>query len=314
MKKIISIIFGVILLLMPFHQAKVMATEIGLQDLPPKLIIESYQVVGEQLIPGEDFTLKLTIKNTNPYVDAHNVMISYSSSNLIVYPVYGESNQSFLEKITAGETEVIELHMTVLENANTNVASVSIQMDYSSDDFSNSITNSGLILPISASCNMQIGTLSVAQSSMIGSKSLVSIAFSNIGSADIRNAKMMLEGDILKEQKEVLLGDLLIGAQASKDCYVNFQHEGEQSLSISFSYEDPNGIVYTIPEEKFTTMVNPIGIDPSSTITPAGESQQTLFEELELWQVAIIIGGVVAILIIIITIINVKNNRKFKRL
>lgn len=311
MKKITSILFGIILLLMPLNQVKVMASEIGLQDLPPKLIIESYHVEGEQLIPGEDFTLKLKIKNTNPYVDAHNVMISYSSSNLVVYPVYGESNQSFIEKVSAGKSEVVELHMTVLENANTNVASISIQMDYSSDNSSNSISSSGIILPISASCNMEIRSLSVAQSSMLGSKSLVSIAYTNTGSADIRNAKMILEGDILEEQKEVLLGDLLIGAQASKDCYVNFQHEGEQNLSISFSYEDSNGVVYTIPEQKFTTMVNPIVVDSSGVTAPNEEPNQTLFEELELWQVVLMIGGIVAILIIIIAIIHSKNRRKF---
>lgn len=302
---------GIILLLMPFTNVEVMATDIGLQDLPPKLVIESYEVVDEQLIPGEDFTLKLSIKNTNPYVDAHNVMLSYTSNNLVVYPVYGESNQSFIDIVPAGKTANVELHMTVLENANTTIASVSIQMDYSSNNASNSVSTSGLILPISASCNMKVETLSVAQSSMLGSKSLVSIAYSNQGSADIRNAKMILSGDILDDQKEVLLGDLLVGAQASKDCYVNFQHEGEQSLSISFSYEDSNGIIYSIPEEKFTTIVNPIVIDPSNSVAPAEETHQTLWEELELWQVALIIGGVVAILIIIITIVNAKNRRKF---
>ncbi|MDD5934269.1 MAG: hypothetical protein PUC65_01695 [Clostridiales bacterium] len=310
MKKIASILLGILLIIMPFNQQKVLADEIGLKDLPPKLIIESYEITNGQLIPGEQFTLKLTIKNTNPYIEAQNIMLLYSSVNNVVYPVFGNSNQYFISSIQGGKKATVELPMTVFEKTKDSVASVNVQLQYSSENGKDTTSTSGLIFPISASCSMDITTLSVAQSSTIGSKSLVGIAYMNTGFSDIKNAKMLLDGDILEEQKEILLGDLAIGAQASKDCYVNFQHEGTQTLSVSFSYEDTNGVVYTIPATSFTTTVNPAVVNTFVEVSANPESK-TLMESIDVWQMVAIIGGIIAVLVIIFAIVKVKNRRKF---
>ena len=305
MKKISTMILAILLCILAFGSIKANASEIGLQELPPRLVIDSYEISEGQLIPGAEFTLKLTIHNTNPHIAAENVMLSYYSNDTTVYPVFGESNQKFVGQIDGGKSAQVELHMSVAKAVNKEVATINIALEYASSKSNASNMQSSLMLPISANCNMEVSSLSVAKSTTVGAKSLVSVVYVNNGLVEIKNATMHLSGDILDNQTTIALGDLTAGAQAMKDCYVNFQKEGEQKLLISFTYEDGEGNTFSIPESDYNVMVNP----SSMNVYQEGVFEETS-ESLEQWQLLAIVGGISLALVIILVLVKLRERHK----
>lgn len=281
-----------------------------LDELSPKLMISSYKISKGELIPGEEFTLKLTIKNTNPYVGVENAMISYVATNNTVYPVFGESNQKFIGKIDGGKSIIVELPMTVADKVSNYLVTVNFVLDYA-NSISGSVTaSSSIVLPIYINNTMNISSLSVARASILGSKSLISVVYSNTGANELRNIIMHLEGDIPETQKAVSLGDLKVNGQGIRDYYVNFNQEGEQKLAISFTYEDEKGAIYNIPATEYITVVNQ---PPAPVMEPTqpNTSYQDTGLGFELWQWMVIGGVVIGVIIIILIVIRIKNQRNF---
>lgn len=301
MKRLNTIIISIFMIVYMLFPTQAMCKEIGIGNLPPKLIIESYELDPKQLIPGEEFCIKLNIKNTNPEVAAENIILTYTSSDNSIYPVYGTPNQSYISSIVGEETKQVWLYMKVSSTVKSEVTALNFTLDYSSAVSSNVSCNANVILPISSNCKMAVNSISVAEDSNVGSKSLVNVKFTNTGIVNIKNITMKLQGDILEEQKQIVFGDLGIGGQAIKDYYVNFQNEGKQQLKISFTYEDEDGTVFEIPESMYTTIVGPAikkDLSDEKSTDKALDNKDT--SGLNIWQyVFLVVSIVVAILVVV---------------
>lgn len=97
-KLLVCCITSLLLILMP----NVTANAEENIDLP-YIMVDSYSLTEEKVIPGKEFTLTLTIKNSSKTVTVHDVIINVTNPNGIM-PVYGAVSQQLIPKMQPQES------------------------------------------------------------------------------------------------------------------------------------------------------------------------------------------------------------------
>jgi hypothetical protein len=274
--------------------------------IEPRLIIESYDIVKGVAIPGEQITVKFVLKNASEEKSVTNILMSYAALDNVLYPVSGDSNQVFIDQIAPEETFEAKIKLMVADEYIESTAPLSFNFQYQ-DKSSNRYANQvDFLFPIVQETILDVYGISVVNTSQLGAKTLVSFNYGNIGSEDIYNVMMNLEGDIVEQQKNLQLGDIVSGGKQYLDYYVNFQNIGEQKLKITYTYEDAQGKVFTIEPKDFIVKVTEKKKQSEDKLK---EKNTVVPPKLELWKVLCIVGIGGSIIIIILIIANTFKKR-----
>lgn len=301
MKKIQKLLLGIIFFSITFaitSVEKVVAEEVK----DPKLVLESYEVVGGHLTASGEGEIKLTIRNANTKVDAYNVLLSYVSENNRINPVYGLSNQVYIGTIKAQKKVTVTVKVSVSDILDTDTVLTSFILAGTDGDrdFYNEFF---IAVPVTEKLSLKINNVSLAQNSVLGAKSLVSVGYANDGLEDIYGAVMHIEGKIDPSQKLVNIGNILVGESKYLDYSVTFQQAGNQSLKIFFTYKDKNGNMYTSEESNYIVKVTE-GTQEEGEDNAKKNSQN---EKSSIWIVFMIIGVVLLLGVVISVVLK---NRK----
>lgn len=301
MKSLKKILFGIVffsIILTISSVDKVKADEVK----DPKLVLESYQVVGGHLTAGGEGEIKLTIKNESTKVTAYNVLLSYVSDNNRIYPVYGLSNQVYIGTIGAGKKVNVTIKVSVSDILDTDNVLTSFEL--AGTDGKNNFFNEFFVaVPVNEKLSLKINNVSLAQNSVLGAKSLVSVGYSNDGLEDIYGAVMHIEGKIDQSQKLVNIGNILAGESKYLDYSVTFQQTGNQPVKIYFTYKDKNGNMYTSEESTYLVKVT----ESSTEDNEGNEQKNDQSKPSNLWIIFLAIGVLLLIGVIISVVIK---NRK----
>lgn len=268
----------------------------------PKLVLESYKVVGEHLTAGGEGEIKLTIKNESTKVTAYNVLLSYVSENNRIYPVYGLSNQVYIGTIGAGKKVSVTIKVSVSDILDTDNVLTSFEL--AGTDGKNNFFNEFFVaIPVNEKLSLKINNVSLAQNSVMGAKSLVSVGYSNDGLEDIYSAVLHIEGKIDHSQKLVNIGNIIAGESKYLDYSVTFQQTGNQPVKIYFTYKDKNGNMYTSEESTYLVKVT----EASTEDNEETEQNSNQNKSSNLWIIFLAIGVLLLTGVIISVVIK---NRK----
>lgn len=238
--------------------------------------IESYEIEEGVLTPGEQVTLNLTLKNNSKTVPAENVVLTLESANYALLPVYGEDNQVYVGTIEADGTKKVSVKATVNTEYNTDAAQMKIQFSYISGvtPLSNS---TAIYIPTYASGNLIAESTVVSGSTTVGARTLVSIKYRNASTADIADAKLVIEGNIAEENKEIVLPTASAGKSYTGDYYVTFSESGIQTLSIQYQYTDSQGNNYVTDCGAYKVNVtNEIASENTATVVREGTNTASM--------------------------------------
>ena len=313
MKKMINKVMGGVLLLAMTLSMNVNAstseaefTEI-MENTDPKLMVSSYEIVEGQTVGGEEFTMKVNVVNTNQYADAMNVMVTYTSDTDNVRLVDCVANQHYEAFVGAGESFSFLMEMEAMDVYEMDAMVMTFQFTYY-DKNGVGYQNASMITPkIYKSCEMEINSLNVADTAMVGVNSLVNLRYSSTGKLPIASAAMIIEGDISESGKEIALEGIADSEQKSFDYYVDFLSEGEQTLSISFKYQDEDGREYVIKPQEFKVVVSPYQSQVTN-VSQVGKSN-LVTDENEVYFLAGSIAIIVAV-VAVAAIFAVKGKKK----
>ena len=313
MKKMINKVMGGVLLLAMTLTMNVNAstseaefTEI-MENTDPKLMVSSYEIVEGQTVGGEEFTMKVNVVNTNQYADAMNVMVTYTSDTDNVRLVDCVANQHYEAFVGAGESFSFLMEMEAMDVYEMDAMVMTFQFTYY-DKNGVGYQNASMITPkIYKSCEMEINSLNVADTAMVGANSLVNLRYSSTGKLPIASAAMIIEGDISESGKEIALEGIADSEQKSFDYYVDFLSEGEQTLSISFKYQDEDGREYVIKPQEFKVVVSPYQSQVTN-VSQVGKSN-LVTDENEVYFLAGSIAIIVAV-VAVAAIFAVKGKKK----
>ncbi|MBQ9122967.1 MAG: hypothetical protein IJY10_05680 [Lachnospiraceae bacterium] len=287
--------------------AQATGIEDNLMYYNPKVIVTSYEIEEGVVAKGEEFTLNVEVTNMNEFSTAYNATISLTSTDYI-YIAEGNSNVVYFDTIKAGESVSFSMKLGVMENVMTETVVLTFTSLYN-DELGNEYGVESAITPkLADKVKMEIPAISVANKAVVGAKALVSVRYSNTGDTPISKIRMNIEGNVHEEQKNVDLGDLDADEQKYLDYYVTFNQQGDQSLNISFEYEDEKGNIYTIDEKEYSLVVY--------SYTETGDESGVIgTEKLPLGEKEIymlIAGGATVAIILVVMIVMLSLNMRKK--
>ena len=207
--------------------------------------IRSYEVLEGSLNPGEEITLKIVLENNSKVMAAENVVLTYEVEGNKMFPIYGEGNQVYVGNIEATGTKAVELSLMVAKDYRADMVIMNIGMDYVSAGtiVTNHVT---LNIPAYGLGKLVSESVVVASNATVGVNSLVSIRCKNEGTTDISDAKLIIDGNVEEESKEIPLPILSAGKTCTQDYYVRFAESGIQNIQLTYQYTDNQGVMYTV--------------------------------------------------------------------
>ena len=245
--------------------------------------------------------------------DAQNVMVTFDSANYALMPVYGEGNQVYIGNIPAGVSKDITLRAAVNRAYNADAAQLKCYFSYASGSSSLNNTTT-IIIPTYISGNLIADSTVVAGNATVGVNSLVSVKYKNASSVDITDAKLVIEGNIQEDSKEIELPTAAAGktkkdlmARMQKltglDYYVNYLESGIQTLKIQYQYTDAQGNAFvTDCGEYKINVTNDVVEQTSNAVVSQETSGASRVVQLGM-------AGLLGIIIIIVVVLYIKKRK-----
>lgn len=255
----ISLVIALVLILTP--SLSVNAALPGVEDnesygvYNASVILDSYSVLEGSLVAGERVKLEFLFRNPNVLTAVNDLVITYKTASNRIYPVFGESNTSYVPDIQVGEEVRVEKEFIVSREAPQTTDMV-ITLQYRSAlsglFFQTDVT---ITLPIFG-MNSFRAQVDIADSAFVNVPMVVGGFCNNTGTRDLGDLTLILSGNIEGGRREVDMGDLSSGAQIYFSETVTFPRKGEaQNLSVAFRFSDEDGNEVLMPANDYAISV-----------------------------------------------------------
>ena len=202
--------------------------------------VQSYTIEGGMIEAGKDITVNLTLHNTATNVSANNILMTLSNSNGSLYPVYGNSNQVYVGTISADQTKVIPVKLTIGNTFTGNAVDLSCDFVYESANTRMNNTST-IVIPTSGGSTIGVKSVDMTSHAIVNGKSLLAFSYVNQSSSNITDAKLLITGKVSTGSKEIKLDTVYAGKSYTEDLYVTFVEPGDQEINISLQYTDTDG-------------------------------------------------------------------------
>lgn len=256
------------------------------------VMIDTYEVVKGDFSPGSVATIKFVLKNIGR-LPAKNVTAQILADGGIT-PVYGESNQMFIQEIGANQSYELLIRVDVPNDIEATKASITLSMNYmiGEEAAENSAT---AYIPVEYTSSLSINSVSVAESTKVGAKALISVTYVNETESALKNVAFLMDGKITEESKQVEIGTVEAGSSMYKDMYVVFTEAGDQNVEITVQYEDAEGNKYNKD-----VSVETISVAADSTPAPDNTYEQQQIQKQKDAQTKMILKTIVLIAIFVV--------------
>ena len=220
-----------------------------------RLVIESYEVVSGEMLPGNVIEVKLVIRNTNEFNVAQNVVLSIVNNQGIAIPVDGKSNQTFLGSILGGTTVEAVIPIKITERAATEDTMTLLFYLTFADGRSSEVTNETYIsIPMIKEYSVKIAALELEDYCYVNENTIVSSEIVNESADTVKDAEL----HILQENESetvYLVGDVSGGLTKYFDYTIRMEQSGEQMLRAYLSYKDEEGNAYVTEQTEYSVRV-----------------------------------------------------------
>lgn len=216
--------------------------------------LESYEIEEGVLAAGSEVTLNLNFHNISSDNSASRFTLSLASESNMVFPVYGDDNQVYVGTISADETKTVSVPLKISKYFNLDIVDLECRIGYASNG--NAMSNEiAIAIPSNTAYMLNASSVTVADTAIVGGKSLININYNNAGGTDITDANLVVEGNIWKDSKVISLGTVAAGRNYLKDFYIRFKESGEQEIKIKLVYTDASGSTCTVDKGTFKVNV-----------------------------------------------------------
>lgn len=268
----------------------------------PRIMVENFSVSDDEIVPGEDFELRLRMRNTSQYYDTYNVIVTVNNYEQKIAPVYGESDQIYIDKVYARNSWDITFRLHASEEIKQKTVPLSVVVTYNDNYFSVAQSNTATIyLPTKVKGDLNVTNCLAPEKAVKGTKARVKAEYENIGLEKLSNLSMHVKDIAGNEMTGVELYTLLGGEKGSAEAYLDCTEVGEKSIAVCFTYEDENGDFFETMSYDFDIEVTEgqsSGVGNASMIITGGVTCLTF----------ILLAAIVMVLLMII--INLKNRTR----
>ena len=251
-KRVSVVVLALCVCMLPCFKGKALATEV---ENRPIIMLEKYSVTNDKIVPGEDFTLTLYLKNCNESVDAENIMLDITNPSGVM-PVYGTVSQVYIDNIPAGETKEVSVEYFAETSIDTTFVDFALTMivDLAASNYVALRVPAGMDVPFS------IISEKFPESVMVGENVTAALAFEVLGDENVRNVShtIAVGGEVIGSST---IGTVTPGTTRTQSTIVAFDEPGEYLVEVGIEYIDKTDQVqnYVVGTKRITVFESESG-------------------------------------------------------
>ena len=225
-----------------------------------RIIVDSFETDPAEIYAGQDFTLKVRMKNASNSIAASNILFTFESETVSDSPVFttvNGSNSVVVNSLAPGASDTLTIKFSSSPTAEQRSYTITINEQYDSPEFKNAKEAVKIAVGLKQEARLNTGTIEVMPDAIsVGEESNVMFSINNTGKVMLYNVNAVFEADSI-QKNESYVGNIEPGKSGNVDTMINgiapTSDDGKVKLSIT--YEDENGKVSTV-EKEIQLMVN----------------------------------------------------------
>ncbi|MDR2089646.1 MAG: hypothetical protein LBP73_09855, partial [Clostridiales Family XIII bacterium] len=159
----------------------------------PRLIIENYNYGGAPVQAGKEFTLSIGLYNTSQKT-LSNIKATLTAENGAIIPA-GGSNSFYVDRISPGAGVFKSLHMAAAPTAEQRTTALTLSMVYE-DSEGNEFTSTDVVsVPVVQETALSASDVVAPPDLRVGVQATMSVQFYNVGKTQLRNVRIVANGD-----------------------------------------------------------------------------------------------------------------------
>ena len=276
-----------------------------------RIVVDGFETDPAEIYAGQDFTLKVRMKNASSSITASNILFTFESEAVSDSPVFttvNGSNSVVVNSLAPGATDTLTMKFSSSPTAEQRSYTITINEQYDSPEFKNAKEAVEIAVGLKQEARLNTGTIEVMPDSIeVGGETNVMFSINNTGKVMLYNVSAVFEADSI-QKTEAYVGNIEPGKSGNVDTMITgtapTMDDGKVRLSIT--YEDENGKVSTV-EKEIQLMVNDDqGMDEGNIddtwSSDDVESEPSATDKLKHLAVPVGIVGVVLIVVILVVI------------
>lgn len=238
MKTVRKVVSGVLVLLVIFTAFMFMKdVSVYADGVAPYVIIESYEVSGGTIIPGQDFEMSVTVQNADPAYVAKNVIVTITTIDGI-NTIYPSVPQMYIGDIAPNEKKTVKFSYKVTSSYSMDTAS--FYTSIITDDRTNSII---LTAPVELDdAAFSVLSKNIPTEAGESEKISASLYFRVRGEQSLNNVTMRLYVDG-EESVSSEIGNVSQGASKTQNMTFSIDEQGEHDLKFVLEGIDQDGLL-----------------------------------------------------------------------
>lgn len=213
----------------------------------PKLLVESYTFSKDVINGGDDVTVHVRLHNMSDSVNIKNATISIEEPETN-FTLLDKSSTQYIGDVAAGSAMDVAYTYNVSAVTPQGQYNFAVSADYA-DEKGNPYTSAGTVrMKVNQPVNVGFGEFSLGESLQVADVANATVQVMNLGKGKIYNVRAEIEGDGLKPEKTIFVGDVEPGQEATGEAYVDitglsdeFMPYGDTTGKITYYYTDESG-------------------------------------------------------------------------
>lgn len=282
-----------------------------------RIIVDSFETDPAEIYAGQDFTLKVRMKNASNSIAASNILFTFESEAVSDSPVFttvNGSNSVVVNSLAPGASDTLTIKFSSSPTAEQRSYTITINEQYDSPEFKNAKEAVKIAVGLKQEARLNTGTIEVMPDAIsVGEESNVMFSINNTGKVMLYNVNAVFEADSI-QKNEAYVGNIEPGKSGNVDTMINgiapTADDGKVKLSIT--YEDENGKVSTV-EKEIQLMVNEDQSMDESNVDDTWSSDDIQPEPSttdKLKHLAILVGIVGVVLAAVILVVIRRKKKK----
>ena len=280
-----------------------------------RIIVDSFETDPAEIYAGQDFTLKVRMKNASSDITASNILFTFESEAVSDSPVFttvNGSNSVVVNSLAPGASDTLTMRFSSSPTAEQRSYTMTINEQYDSPEFKNAKESVKIAVALKQEARLNTGTIEVMPDAIsVGEESNVMFSINNTGKVMLYNVNAVFEADSI-QKNEAYVGNIEPGKSGNVDTMVSgiapTMDDGKVKLSIT--YEDENGKVSTV-EKEIQLMVNEDqSMDDNFDDTWSDnvvEPEPITADKLKKYAVPV---GIAAVVLVVVIIVVIKRKKK----
>ncbi|NVF11225.1 hypothetical protein HV819_04355 [Anaerococcus sp. AGMB00486] len=293
----------------------------------PKLIISSYEIKPKMVEAGKNFTLNLSLYNTNAENTIYNLKVNIDQGNsqntgtpsggenntitdAAVFSPVGRSNTFYRSAIYPWNYTSESLTMNVLPNAKAGNYLMNVNFEY--EDYLGNQYQSTETIGIPVVQTASISTSDISMDDVFqGEPSNISLNIYNTGKDNLTNLMCKVEGDGFSvDEKSHFIGNFAQGASDTYSFNVTANEGKILKGKVVISYEDSTGQTHTEEKEFSKEISENTPLDSQGNPIDKNGEQIPVSEEIPIYKSPIAWGTFLVLIFLIVFFIRRKRKKK----